>query len=121
MFGYQLIRTARGLAWVKTMIIQRVDCYHQLNIKVYSMLPFGTLQSVDIVPSSQAVVEGRRNLQHVIAENFTRPDGSTDLYVGRGYIMPAMAAWPIPHDAPYRPQIERCMMAVIEVSCLIRR
>ncbi|XP_071527026.1 ionotropic receptor 93a-like [Panulirus ornatus] len=65
---------------------------------------------------NQAVVEGRRNLQHVIAENFTQPDGSTDLYVGREYIMPAMAAWPIPHDAPYRPQIERCMMAVIEAG-----
>lgn len=62
------------------------------------------------------MVGGRRHMQFVIAENFTWPDGSTDLYVGSEYIIPGMAAFPIPHDAPYRPQLDRCIMTVIEVG-----
>lgn len=70
---------------------------------------------VNTLPS-QAAIEGRRYMEHVIAENFTRLDGSTDLYVARGYIMSGMAAWAIPHDAPFRPQLDLSMMAVIEVG-----
>ncbi|XP_071527500.1 ionotropic receptor 93a-like [Panulirus ornatus] len=73
----------------------------------------GLQQALD---HNQAVVEGRRYMEHIIAENFTRPDGSTDLYVGRQHILPGLSAWPIPHDAPYRPQLDRCIMAVIEAG-----
>ncbi|XP_071527035.1 ionotropic receptor 21a-like [Panulirus ornatus] len=73
----------------------------------------GLQQALD---HNQAVIEGRRYMEHYIAENFTRPDGSTELYVGRHHILPGLAAWAIPHDAPYRPQIDLCMMAVIEAG-----
>ncbi|XP_071527361.1 ionotropic receptor 93a-like isoform X2 [Panulirus ornatus] len=66
---------------------------------------------------NQAVIEGRRYLEQIIAENFSQPDGSTELYVGRQHILPGLAAWPIPHDSPYRPQIDLSIMAVIEVCC----
>ncbi|XP_071527362.1 ionotropic receptor 93a-like [Panulirus ornatus] len=65
---------------------------------------------------NQAVIETRRFMENIIAENFTRPDGTTDLYVGRQHILPGLAAWPVPHDAPYRPRLDRCLMAVIEAG-----
>ncbi|XP_071527772.1 ionotropic receptor 21a-like [Panulirus ornatus] len=64
---------------------------------------------------NQAVIDSRRYLEHLIAENFTRQDGSTDLYIGQEHVMPVSAAWLIPHDAPYQTNFDRCMMAVIEV------
>ncbi|XP_071527047.1 uncharacterized protein [Panulirus ornatus] len=65
---------------------------------------------------NQAVIDSRRYLEHLIAENFTRQDGSTDLYIGQEHVMPVSAAWLIPHDAPYQTNFDRCMMAVIEAG-----
>ncbi|XP_071527025.1 ionotropic receptor 93a-like [Panulirus ornatus] len=65
---------------------------------------------------NQAVIEGRRYLEHIIAEEFSQPDGTTDLYIGRQHVTPGLAAWIIPHDAPYRLQLNRCIMAVIEAG-----
>ncbi|XP_071527502.1 ionotropic receptor 93a-like [Panulirus ornatus] len=64
----------------------------------------------------QAVVNIRAYLEYVIAETFTSSDGSTDLYIGRESIMPSMIAWLIPHDAPYRPQFDRCMRILMEAG-----
>lgn len=50
-----------------------------------------------------------------IAEQFTQLDGSTQLYIGRESVMPGLAAWPLPHDAPYTENINRCLHAVVEV------
>ncbi|XP_037800843.1 uncharacterized protein LOC119595769 [Penaeus monodon] len=87
---------------------------------------FKTLgERVDIVPTAadgleqaitrgQAHMEARRYLQLVIAQKFTRADGSTRLYVGRESVFPGLSAWPIPHDAPYKPVLDRCIMAIVE-------
>ncbi|KAK4314481.1 hypothetical protein Pmani_014186 [Petrolisthes manimaculis] len=66
--------------------------------------------------SDQAHLETRRYQLLRIAEMFTRADGEALLYIGRDSIMPGQSAWPMPHDAPYKPVIDRCLMAVIEVS-----
>lgn len=66
----------------------------------------------------QAHLENKRYQQLRIAERFTRADGSEMLYIGRDSIMPGQAAWPLPHDAPYRPVIDRLLMAIIEVFIL---
>ncbi|XP_071526957.1 ionotropic receptor 21a-like [Panulirus ornatus] len=61
-----------------------------------------------------ATLTGRRYLANMIAEHFTEADGSTQLYLGRESIFPGPSGWPIPHDAPYQPQLDRCLMAIIE-------
>ncbi|KAK7072392.1 hypothetical protein SK128_002423 [Halocaridina rubra] len=62
----------------------------------------------------EAHIEARRFLELVIAEQFTKADGSTDLYLGRESIFPGLSAWPIPHDAPYKYELDRCILAIIE-------
>ncbi|KAK4315438.1 hypothetical protein Pmani_013355 [Petrolisthes manimaculis] len=59
-------------------------------------------------------MEARRYLEWVIAQKFTRVDGSTRLYVARENVFPGLSAWPIPHDAPYKPNIDRSIMAIRE-------
>ncbi|XP_068201561.1 ionotropic receptor 21a-like [Palaemon carinicauda] len=66
------------------------------------------------IKGDEAHVAGRRYMEQTIAKEFSNPDGSTKLYVGRESILPGISAWPIPHDAPYRQQIDRVMMSVIE-------
>lgn len=66
----------------------------------------------------RAHLGGRRHLQQVIAESFTGADGSTRLYLGRESILSGHSGWPIPHDAPYKAQLDRLIMATIEVGLL---
>ncbi|XP_047482563.1 uncharacterized protein LOC125034667 [Penaeus chinensis] len=73
----------------------------------------GLQQAID---SRQAHMETIHKLKLDIAEQFTRLDGSTQLYIGRENVMPGLAAWPLPHDAPYTANINRCLLAVVELA-----
>ncbi|XP_047485595.1 ionotropic receptor 21a-like [Penaeus chinensis] len=64
----------------------------------------------------QAVMSGRRHVQHTIAESFTDANGETRLYLGRDSVFPAPSGWPIPHDAPYKHVLDRNIMAVLEAG-----
>ncbi|XP_071527034.1 LOW QUALITY PROTEIN: ionotropic receptor 21a-like [Panulirus ornatus] len=65
---------------------------------------------------NSATMTSRRYLANMIAEHFTEADGSTQLYLGRESIFPGPSGWPIPHDAPYKPQLDRCLMAIVEAG-----
>ncbi|KAG7163538.1 Ionotropic receptor 93a-like 9 [Homarus americanus] len=73
----------------------------------------GQQQAVD---KKQAHLDAGRYQQLKIAERFIGADGTPKLYLGQESISPGMAAWPIPHDAPFRPVLDRCLMAVIEAG-----
>ncbi|XP_069191343.1 ionotropic receptor 21a isoform X1 [Procambarus clarkii] len=64
----------------------------------------------------QAYMGGRRYLQQKVAELFTEADGSTTLYLGRESIFPGPSGWPIPHNAPYKQHLDRCIMAALEAG-----
>ena len=64
----------------------------------------------------QAHLGGRRYLQQVVAESFTETDGNSRLYLGRESVFPGPSGWPVPHDAPYKADLDRWIMAVIEVG-----
>ncbi|XP_066969153.1 ionotropic receptor 93a-like [Macrobrachium rosenbergii] len=64
----------------------------------------------------QAHIDVRRYLELVIAEQFTKADGSTPLYLGRENVFPGLSGWPIPHDAPFKENIDRSIMAVKEAG-----
>ncbi|XP_066984761.1 ionotropic receptor 21a-like [Macrobrachium rosenbergii] len=66
--------------------------------------------------SREAYLDEKRYIEHNIARHFTRADGSTGLYLGRESILPGLAAWPMSFDAPFRPQIDSLMMAVLEAG-----
>ncbi|XP_063887702.1 ionotropic receptor 21a-like [Scylla paramamosain] len=50
----------------------------------------------------------------LIAEHFTAPDGSPRLYVARQNVFPHHSAWIMPHDAPYKPAMDRALRLVIQ-------
>ncbi|XP_064118708.1 ionotropic receptor 93a-like isoform X2 [Macrobrachium nipponense] len=64
----------------------------------------------------QGHLDTRRYQEHYIAQFHTRIDGSTKLYVARDGVLPGKSAWPLPHDAPYAPVINRGLIAVLEAS-----
>ncbi|XP_069999969.1 ionotropic receptor 21a isoform X2 [Penaeus vannamei] len=66
--------------------------------------------------ANQAHLDTRRYQLLHIAQKFSNADGTTKLYIGRDSIIPGQSAWPLPHDAPYRTQVDRCIMAVIEAG-----
>ncbi|XP_069982141.1 ionotropic receptor 21a-like [Penaeus vannamei] len=66
------------------------------------------------INEKQSHMDGERYLRLAIAEHFTLADGSNRLYVGRGSVLPTIAGLPIPHDAPYKPQVDRLLMTIIE-------
>ncbi|XP_071533855.1 ionotropic receptor 21a-like [Panulirus ornatus] len=68
------------------------------------------------VGRKEAHIASRAHLELKIAKYFSRPDGSTQLYVGQESLSPGLSALPIPHDAPYRPQLDRIIRAVLEVN-----
>ncbi|KAK3868784.1 hypothetical protein Pcinc_025822 [Petrolisthes cinctipes] len=88
----------------------------QALLKSYFLIYFnnGDVKRKLIFEISQAHLENRRYQLLRIAERFTRADGEALLYIGRDSVMPGQSAWPMPHDAPYKPVIDRCLMAVIE-------
>ncbi|XP_066947200.1 ionotropic receptor 93a-like [Macrobrachium rosenbergii] len=55
-----------------------------------------------------------RFLQYEVAERYTDADGTSPLYLGREGIMPIFNAWPIPHDAPYKEDLDFVVLALIE-------
>ena len=60
-------------------------------------------------------MEAKRYLQYLVANKFTREDGSTSLYIARESVFPGLSAWPVPHDAPYKHILDRTISAIIEV------
>ncbi|XP_045112358.1 uncharacterized protein LOC123505235 [Portunus trituberculatus] len=61
-------------------------------------------------------IDARKNIQYEILDKFTEEDGSTPLYVTRGSISPTPSGWPIPHDAPYKAQLDRLIVAILEAG-----
>ncbi|XP_042860396.1 ionotropic receptor 21a-like [Penaeus japonicus] len=80
---------------------------------IVSSVEEGQRQAIEL---NQAHLDTRRYQLLHIAQQFTNADGTTRLYIGRESIIPGQSAWPLPHDAPYRPQVDRCIMAVIEAG-----
>ncbi|KAG7163541.1 Ionotropic receptor 93a-like 10, partial [Homarus americanus] len=79
-------------------------------------VPSAVVGQQEAIQNKQAHLENRRYQQLKIAQRFTKTDGTPKLYIGRDSILPGQAAWPIPHDAPYRPVLDRSLMAVIEAG-----
>ncbi|MPC76150.1 hypothetical protein E2C01_070555 [Portunus trituberculatus] len=60
--------------------------------------------------------DAKKNIQYEILDKFTEEDGSTPLYVTRGFVAPTPCGWPIPHDAPYKAQLDRLIVAIMEAG-----
>lgn len=51
----------------------------------------------------------------MIARHFTKQDGTSPIYIGKGKIITYSLAWPIPHDAPYKQALDKIITSVVEV------
>ncbi|XP_071536192.1 ionotropic receptor 21a-like [Panulirus ornatus] len=74
------------------------------------------LEGLKQVTEKQGQMIARLVFGYWTAEYLTRPDGTIGLYFGREIIDPGASGWPIPHDAPYKPNLDNIMMAVNEAG-----
>ncbi|KAK8384925.1 hypothetical protein O3P69_014472 [Scylla paramamosain] len=74
----------------------------------------------DALKMKRAHVGGQQYLQLSVAQYFTRIDGTSPIYIGREIIIPSTSAWPIPHDAPFKPQLDSTVMAITEAESATR-
>ncbi|XP_063886458.1 ionotropic receptor 93a-like [Scylla paramamosain] len=63
-----------------------------------------------------AHLDPKKYIHYKILDEFTEADGSTRLYVSRGSVFPSPCGWPIPHDAPYKAQLDRLIVATLEAG-----
>ncbi|XP_063885535.1 uncharacterized protein LOC135113845 [Scylla paramamosain] len=71
---------------------------------------------IDALTMKRAHLGSLQYLQLLVAQYFTRIDGTSSIYIGRESIIPATSAWPIPHDAPFKIQLDRKIMAITEAG-----
>lgn len=72
----------------------------------------------EALETNMAYFHERLNVGINIASHFTNADGQSKLYVAKENVMPGYAAWMVPHDAPYRDNINRILMPVFEAGLL---
>ncbi|KAK4325371.1 hypothetical protein Pmani_004050 [Petrolisthes manimaculis] len=70
----------------------------------------------DALTLKRAHVGGRQYLELSVAKYFTRIDGTSPIYIGSDNIIPSTSAWPIPHDAPYKPVLDKTIMSITEAG-----
>ncbi|XP_037782034.1 glutamate receptor ionotropic, delta-1-like [Penaeus monodon] len=97
------------------LIQSESEIFHELGSKM-DLVP-DVLSGLNLISNTMSHLDADRYLSLAIAEHFTLADGSNNLYQGREKVVTSIAGLPIPHDAPYKPQIDRFLMMMIEVSC----
>ncbi|XP_063875886.1 uncharacterized protein LOC135108651 [Scylla paramamosain] len=65
-----------------------------------------------ILTENKAHMYERLYLEMKVAEDFTQKDGSTPLYVTQGNLMPGYASFPLVLDAPFKTNIDNCLIAI---------
>ncbi|XP_063868156.1 ionotropic receptor 21a-like [Scylla paramamosain] len=95
--------------------------FQQSNIPAYRSVSSRVDIAITVKEGLQQISEQRKAFFHEryntmlhIAEYFTNPDGSTRLYVARQNVIPNYAGWMMPHDAPYKQDVDRSLLRVIE-------
>ncbi|XP_071526951.1 ionotropic receptor 93a-like [Panulirus ornatus] len=104
-----------GIVWRTTFAASESEVYRKMA-KLLSLGPSVMQGLQTATEQNSAQMTDRRNMEYMIAEHFTQADGSTQLYLGREPIFPGPAGWPIPHDAPFKSQLDRCLMAIVEAG-----
>ncbi|ROT79296.1 Variant Ionotropic Glutamate Receptor [Penaeus vannamei] len=86
----------------------------QSESEIYQALGSAMEIMPDILSGLNQIIN--KYLRVAIADHFTLADGSNSLYVGREKILTSIVGLPVPHDAPYKPQIDRFLMMMIEAG-----
>ncbi|XP_068204632.1 uncharacterized protein [Palaemon carinicauda] len=55
-----------------------------------------------------------KHMQHVLVEKFTKPDGTTSLYIGKTKIVHFPSCMPVPHDLPFLPHMDHIILKVVQ-------
>lgn len=80
---------------------------HGSKILIRAIFPFA--------PYREAHVGWRSYMATLIARHFLEADGNAEIYLGRESVSRTLTAWPLPHDAPFKRQVDTIMVAVLEV------
>ncbi|XP_071527028.1 ionotropic receptor 93a-like [Panulirus ornatus] len=108
---------ALGREWKKFLAVSESKAFRKL---AEILIPGPTPQEGLLMATKQntAQMTDLRNMAYTIAKHFTRADGSSQLYLGREPIFPIPAGFPIPFDAPFKTQLDRNLMAIVESGLL---
>ncbi|KAG7160156.1 Ionotropic receptor 93a-like 21 [Homarus americanus] len=71
---------------------------------------------IQATQKKEAYVYVRKLMEALIAEHLTDETGGAQLYVAQENISPGFAAWPIIRDAPFKPALDRCIVALTEAG-----
>ncbi|XP_050706694.1 glutamate receptor 2-like [Eriocheir sinensis] len=95
--------------------------FQESNIPAYRSVGSRVDWVTSVVKGLQQISEQKKAFFHEryntlleIAERFTEADGSTPLYVARENVIPNYAAWMMPHDAPYKSDVDQGLLRIIE-------
>ncbi|XP_047480119.1 glutamate receptor ionotropic, NMDA 3B-like [Penaeus chinensis] len=69
---------------------------------------------------NHAVIANRQFLDYVIAQNFTDATGKARLYVAQSNLETVFLGYPIPHGAPYKPLLDRIILAFTESGLFLK-
>ncbi|ROT76092.1 Variant Ionotropic Glutamate Receptor [Penaeus vannamei] len=64
---------------------------------------------------NHAVISSRSFLDYIINQNFTDATGKAKLYMAKTNLDTVFISYPIPHGAPYKPQLDRLLLAFVEL------
>ncbi|XP_064101804.1 glutamate receptor-like [Macrobrachium nipponense] len=59
-------------------------------------------------------VDFLKHMHHVLVDKFTRPDGTTSLYIGKSNIVYLPSSWPMSHDTPFLPHVDKILIEAVE-------
>ncbi|XP_047485604.1 ionotropic receptor 21a-like [Penaeus chinensis] len=103
-----------GKDWVSFYLNSESEIYRHLG----EILHLGSAVEEEMAKlehNHAAFIESHLLLNYIIAKDYTDATGRGKLYVGKSYFLTTFSAWPIPHDAPYKQQLDKCLLAFTEV------
>ncbi|ROT65054.1 Variant Ionotropic Glutamate Receptor [Penaeus vannamei] len=102
-----------GKDWINFFLNSESEIYRKLG----EIMHTGSTIEEDLskLEHNHASIESHLLLNYIIAKDFTDAAGRRKLYVGKSYLLTTFSAWPIPHDAPYKQQLDKCLLAFTEV------
>ncbi|XP_037797027.1 ionotropic receptor 21a-like [Penaeus monodon] len=105
--------------WISFFLNSESEIYRQLGEIIHVGAAIEE-EMARLEHNKAAVLESHLLLNNIIAKNFTDATGRGKLYVGKFYLLITFSAWPIPHDAPYKQQLDKYLLAFTESGLFLK-
>ncbi|XP_042878446.1 ionotropic receptor 21a-like [Penaeus japonicus] len=114
----RILMPSYGKDWVNFYRNSDSKIYRTLGEKIH--IGSGMEEELSRLKHNQAVIGTHLYLDYVIAKNFTDVAGRRKFYIGKSYLLTSYSAWPISYDTPYKQQLDKYLLALIESGLFIK-